>query len=112
MTGMHEVALMDGILDEVSARVGERRVALVHLEIGELAGVSSDALRFCFELCATTPPFVDAKLEIETIGGAARCNICGVELAMPMLGTPCSCGSFDRSITRGRELRLAFVEVI
>jgi len=31
---------------------------------------------------------------------------------MPQLGTPCACGSFDRAITRGDELKLAYVEVI
>jgi hydrogenase nickel incorporation protein HypA/HybF len=109
---MHELALMSGLVDSVVEQIGDRRVRIVAVEIGELAGISIDALQFCFELCANDTPLARAALEIESIAGVARCNRCGIEAAMPSLGAPCACGSFDRAITRGTELRLAYVEVV
>src|SRR6185437_6461078 len=101
---MHELALMSGLVESVVEQIGDRAIAVVRLEIGELAGVSLDALRFCFELCTNETSLARAALEIESIAGAARCNHCGVEAAMPSLGVPCACGSFDRAITHGTEM--------
>jgi hydrogenase nickel incorporation protein HypA/HybF len=109
---MHELALMGGLVETVVEQIGDRRVAAVAVEIGELAGISVDALRFCFELCANETPLAQAALEIRSIAGAGRCNSCGIEAAMPSFCAPCACGSFDRAITRGTELRLAYVEVL
>jgi hydrogenase nickel incorporation protein HypA/HybF len=109
---MHELALMSGLVDSVVEQIGDRRVARVAVEIGELAGISTEALQFCFELCANETPLAHAALDIESIAGAGRCNACGLEAAMRSLGAPCACGSFDRAITRGTELRLAYVEVL
>jgi len=109
---MHELAIMQSVVDAVVEEIGDRRVARVKLEIGELSGVACSALEFCFDVCAHETSLEGATLELATIAGAARCRTCGAESAMPQLGTPCACGSFDRAITRGDELKLAYVEVI
>jgi hydrogenase nickel incorporation protein HypA/HybF len=109
---MHELALMDGLIDAVVAHTGDRPIARVVLAIGELAGVVPDALHFCFGVCSHATPLEHASLDIETVAGSAQCNACGLEAAMPALGTPCPCGSFDRAITRGQELQIAYVEVL
>jgi hydrogenase nickel incorporation protein HypA/HybF len=111
-TPMHELAIMQSVVDAVVDQIGDQQIVRVCLEIGELSGVARDSLRFCFDVCVHETALANATLELATVAGEARCRVCGVEAAMPLLGTPCACGSFDRAITRGDELRLAYVEVL
>lgn len=48
---MHELALIEGAIEAVSARLGQRRVTRVRLRAGPLAAVLPDAMRFCFDVC-------------------------------------------------------------
>jgi hydrogenase nickel incorporation protein HypA/HybF len=108
---VHELALMESVVEEVLARTGNRRVALVRLEIGELAGVMADAMRFSFDVCTAGTRLEGAVLDIVSIAGRARCNQCGNEQPMPAYGLPCTCGSFDRALLSGDELRVKEAEV-
>ena len=109
---MHELAIMESVIDELADRLGPERVAIVRLEIGTLAGVDVDALRFCFDVCTRGTRFAGAQLEILAIAARARCHTCGNEQATRALGAACSCGSFDRELVTGDELRLKDVEVV
>jgi hydrogenase nickel incorporation protein HypA/HybF len=108
---MHELALMEGIVAHVLDRV-DAVVARVTLEIGELAGIDIDALRFCFDVCTADTPLAGAELDIRRVTGRARCRTCGSEQATRSLTAACACGSFDRELIAGGELRLKEVEVI
>jgi len=108
---VHELALMEGMVDAVIDRVGDERIAAVRLAIGTLAGVDIEALRFCFEVCAKDTTLAGATLEIRSIDARARCRSCGVEHAPRSFASPCSCGSFDRELLAGDELRLEEVEI-
>jgi hydrogenase nickel incorporation protein HypA/HybF len=110
--GVHELAVMESVVDAITEQVGDVKVAIVHLEIGELAGVDLDALQFCFDVCCRGTDLDGAELAIARIRGRARCRTCGIEGPMPHLGAPCRCGSFDRELTAGDELRLKDVEVL
>lgn len=71
LAGMHELALIDGVVDAALRGAGGARVVAVRLEVGRAACVCVDALRFCFELCTTNTPLADAQLEIDEIDGDA-----------------------------------------
>jgi hydrogenase nickel incorporation protein HypA/HybF len=109
---VHELSIMSGVVDVVIERAEGAKIALVRLEIGQLAGVAADALAYCFEICADGTPLAGAALDIISIEGRARCAACGIDHAQPWLGAPCACGSFDQVVTAGTELRLKEVEVI
>lgn len=109
---MHELAVMESVVDAIAEQLGDIKVAIVRLEIGELAGVDLDSLHFCFEVCSRGTELDGAELAIARVRGRARCRTCGVEGPMPHLGAPCACGSFDRELTAGDELRLKNVEVL
>jgi hydrogenase nickel incorporation protein HypA/HybF len=87
-------------------------VTRVVLEIGKLAAVLPDALRFCFDLCAEETPLAGASLVIIETPGRARCRACGgaVELERP-LGL-CTCGSTDLEWLSGEELKIKEFEVV
>jgi hydrogenase nickel incorporation protein HypA/HybF len=109
---VHELALVESMIDDVSDQLAiNERVAIVVLEIGELAGVSIDVLRFAFAAVTPGTPLAGAALSITTVAGRARCRTCGAVHALPTLASPCPCGSFDRELLEGAEIRLKEVEV-
>ncbi|HEY1558548.1 MAG TPA: hydrogenase maturation nickel metallochaperone HypA [Kofleriaceae bacterium] len=107
---MHELALMESVVDTIVDRISDP-IAVVRLEIGKLAGVDVEALRFCFGVCTQGTGLADATLDIVAIDGRARCRSCGAEFALRSLAAPCACGSFEREVVAGHELRLKEVEV-
>lgn len=109
---VHELAVMESVVETVREQLGPEAVTLVRLEIGELAGVDHAALRFCFEVCTAGTPLAGAELDIVRIAGRARCRSCGGEHPAPSLASPCPCGSFDRELVAGDELRLKEIEVV
>lgn len=109
---VHELALMGSVVERIVAQTEGSQILVVRLEIGRLAGVAIDALRFCFEVCARGTTVEGSTLEIIEIGGRARCQTCGIERVITTLISPCACGSFDQQVLSGHELRLKEVEVL
>jgi hydrogenase nickel incorporation protein HypA/HybF len=108
---VHELALMESVVDAVIEQIGEERVAIVRLEIGELSGVAVDAMRFSFDVCVRGTSLDGASLDIVSIPGRARCGQCELEYPLTSFTLPCPCGSFERELVAGDELRLTEVEV-
>lgn len=70
---MHELAIMHGIVESVTEKSGGVRILRIVLEIGELAAVLPDALRFCFDIAAEGTLAEGATLDIRhTAGDALR----------------------------------------
>lgn len=108
---VHELSIMEGVVDAITEQLGDQRVALVRLEIGALAGVDLETLKFCFEVCTRGTILESSELAILSVAARARCHACGEERPLPSLVAPCPCGSFDRELTAGDELRVKDVEV-
>jgi hydrogenase nickel incorporation protein HypA/HybF len=108
---LHELALMESMVSAVVERVGPTRVTTVRLEIGRLAAVVPEALRFCFDVCAQGTALEGATLEIASIAGRARCRSCGGEREIESYAELCECGATDLAVLAGEELRIKNVEV-
>lgn len=112
---MHEMSLADGVLRviEDSARAnGFSRVKTVWLEIGALAGVEAEAMRFCFDAVVKDTLVEGARLEIATIEGRGRCFACGETVAIQLRYDPCPlCGGYPVEPTGGTEMRVKELEV-
>lgn len=108
---MHELAIAESVLQTITARTADRKVHAVRLQIGKLAGVSLDSLRFCFDLAAAGTGVDGAVLEIVEPSGRARCQSCQAEFALDELIMLCACGSSDVRVLAGNELRILSVEV-
>jgi hydrogenase nickel incorporation protein HypA/HybF len=109
---MHELALTQAILAQVTARCGEARIARVIVSIGKLSGVMPDAVRFCFPLVAEATTAANATLEVLEPDGRARCRACGREVTMESLLSRCACGGTDLDWLAGQELAIVAVEVV
>jgi hydrogenase nickel incorporation protein HypA/HybF len=70
---MHELALMEDLVDAVSSEIADAKVHVVRLILGRESCVSRHALEFCFELCTNGTALEGAALEIvETAGDELR----------------------------------------
>lgn len=108
---MHELGLTQSIVAICAERAAGLRVKRVRLEIGKFAGVLPEAVRFCFDLCATGTPVEGAALEIIETPGLAICRACGGQVKLHDPFGCCSCGSADLELIGGRELRVRNMEV-
>ena len=66
---MHELAIVEGVIDAVMEKLPDATVTCVRLDIGTLSGVVPDALRFSFELATEGTNLAGAELEISEVPG-------------------------------------------
>ena len=109
---MHELAIAESVVASVLERTGGRRVAVVRLRVGRLAGVVPDALSFCFDLAATGTSLEGASLELVEEHGRAHCRTCACDFTVDDPILLCGCGSADVELLSGRDLSVTSVEVL
>jgi len=112
---MHEMSLCEGILGVLQQQAKQQnyqRVKTVFLEIGALAGVEPDALRFSFDVVMQGTLAEQARLEILLVPGEAWCLGCGTAVTVQQLYDACpNCGSFQLQISDGQQMRIKELEV-
>lgn len=113
---MHEMALAEGVLNviEDAARVqGFAQVKTVWLEIGRLAAVEPEALRFSFDVVKRGTIADAASIEIVDVPGQAWCMQCGDTVAIEERGAACpACGSYQLQVSGGEDMRVSELEVV
>ncbi len=108
---MHELSIAEAVVEACAQRAEGARVVRVRLEVGALAAVMPDALRFCFDICAQETPVEGAALEIDEIPGRAVCRHCERAFTLRSLLDRCTCGGDNLEIVAGEELRVKEMEV-
>ncbi len=112
---MHELGITQNIVDlaeRTACEHGALRVLSVAVEIGELSGISADAVDFCFGACAQGTLLEGARLIIRLIPGGVRCRACGEESSVDRQTFACpACGAWDLEILQGEELKILEVEI-
>lgn len=113
---MHELSLAGGILrvlEQTRERDPFERVTQLRLEVGALAGVEVEALRFALNSIATNTILAGASIEIDTPPGGAWCLPCSqnVEIGSRLDACP-RCGSHQLQATGGTALRVVDMQVI
>ncbi len=112
---MHEMSICESIvnvIEEQAAAQGFGRVRRVRLEIGPLAGVETEALRFSFDVVTRGSLAEGAALEIIETPVTGWCMPCGQPVAVRERFDACpECGSYQVQITGGEELRIKDLEV-
>ncbi len=112
---MHEMSICESVLrvlEEQSQEQNFRRIKTVWLEIGALAGVELDALRFGFDVVMKGSLAEEARLEIVEKPGEAWCMQCGKTVAVARRFDACpDCGGYQLQITGGEELQIKELEV-
>ncbi len=112
---MHELSLcasIVGVIEEQAKVQNYGRVTLVRLEVGALAGVEVEAMRFGFEVVARDTVADGARLEIIDLPGQAWCLPCGQTVPEYRRFEACpACGGYELQVTAGEELRIKELEV-
>jgi hydrogenase nickel incorporation protein HypA/HybF len=112
---MHEMSICEGILQVLEQQAGPqgyRRVKTVWLEIGGLAGVEVDALRFGFDVVMKGSLAENARLEIIDIPAEAWCMQCSKAVPVKQRFDACPyCQGHQLQVTGGEQLRIKELEV-
>jgi hydrogenase nickel incorporation protein HypA/HybF len=112
---MHEMSLAEGVLQliEDAARAQAfSRVTVVWLEIGRLAGVEAEAMKFCFDAVARGSLAEGARLEVIATPGSGWCADCAASVALTeAIGACPHCGGYQVRVTGGTEMRVKELEV-
>ncbi|MCX7627620.1 MAG: hydrogenase maturation nickel metallochaperone HypA [Methylophilaceae bacterium] len=112
---MHELSLAEHVLqlmEEAAARQGFSRVRGVWLEIGQLAAVEVEALRFAFESVARGSLADGAALHVIELPGQGWCARCAATVHVGEQPAACPrCGSPGVQILGGTEMRVKELEV-
>jgi hydrogenase nickel incorporation protein HypA/HybF len=112
---MHEMSLSRGIVDlieDAARRDGFSTVRTVWLEIGKLASVETQSLRFCFDVATRGSCADGARLEIVSTPGQAWCLACSRPIAIDSALADCPlCGSGQVQVTGGMDMRVKELEV-
>ena len=111
---MHEVSLCQRILkivEEQAAAQSLGRVTKVCLELGALAGVEAEALRFGFDAVAKGSIVENAELEIIDVPAFARCGQCEKEVPIKQRYDACpACGGLPLEVLGGEALNVIALE--
>jgi hydrogenase nickel incorporation protein HypA/HybF len=112
---MHEMSLVESVLEiveEEALRQGASRVHVVVLEIGALACAEPEAMRFCFDVVSRGTPAEGARLDIVQVPGAGTCRDCGHGMAVTERFAACPrCGGHRVRMIGGDALRVREMEV-
>ncbi|HHM04299.1 MAG TPA: hydrogenase maturation nickel metallochaperone HypA [Gammaproteobacteria bacterium] len=112
---MHEISLCERVLQVLEEQAGVqryRKVKTVWLEVGALAGVEVEALRFGFDVVMKDSIAAGARLEIIAVPGQAWCPQCGKKVAIRQRFDGCpGCGGHQLQVTAGEALRIRELEV-
>lgn len=107
---MHELGLCKSIIEIIQQKALDTqctKVKKIILEIGQLASIDNDALRFSFALATKGTVLQGAVLEIIEIPGEAFCSSCQKRGPLQRYYDGCvTCGGHALEIVQGEELRV------
>ena len=113
---MHELSIAMNLIDiacEESRARNDAVVHAVHVKVGQLSGVVSEALCSAFEIAREQTVLAETRLVIEDAPVKVDCPTCGGEqLADSIQSLHCSvCGTIAPDITQGLELEVVALEL-
>ena len=112
---MHEMSICEsiiGVIEQAAVAQSFNKVNMVRLEIGPLAGVELEALRFSFDVVTRGSIAQGARLEVIELPMDAWCMQCAKKVTVKQRYDACpDCNSYQVQITGGDELRIKDMEV-
>jgi len=112
---MHEMSLAESvrqIVEDAARGQGFSKVKTVILEIGQLAVVEPEAMRFCFDAVMRGSIAEGAALQIIDLPGEGWCLQCAAAVPIAeQLATCPQCGGYQVQPTGGMQMRVKELEV-
>lgn len=112
---MHEMSLCESLVQLIEEQAESQQfnhVTKVFVEVGALAGVELDAIRFCFDIVCRDSVASDAKLVITELPASAWCFDCSKTVTITDRLDPCPiCNGYSLKCQGGDEMRIKELEV-
>ena len=112
---MHELSIALGIVkiaEDETKKANAKKVDLIELEIGTLAGIEFDSLDFVWPSAVKDTVLENAKKDTIIIEAKGKCLDCDTIFDLKNVFDPCpKCNSFLKGIIQGKELRVKSIEV-
>jgi hydrogenase nickel incorporation protein HypA/HybF len=110
---MHELTLCRSIGSIVREHAGDRRVQVVHLEVGQLRQVVPGTLVRCWSIVNEGTVCEGSVLDVEHVPAELTCDDCGARTTMEELRIACGgCGGTNVRVTAGEELLVTSIELV
>ena len=107
---MHEMSLALSIIEqtrEAAEKEGAIRVLEVEIEVGRLAGVLADSLRFCLEVLRAPEGVKETVFRVTEVAADGCCRLCEAVFSADSFFAVCpACGSDDVAISGGQGLKI------
>ncbi|MDU8929653.1 hydrogenase maturation nickel metallochaperone HypA [Alisedimentitalea sp. MJ-SS2] len=112
---MHEMSICESIVSVIEEQAMVQsfdKVNMVRLEVGALAGVELEALKFSFDVVTRGSIAEGATLDVIELPVSGWCMPCAKAITVRERYDACAdCGSYQIQITGGDELRIKEMEV-
>ncbi len=114
---MHELSIaysLVEIAEQAATSIGIRRVEVVHLRLGVLAGVVQEALLFGYEIAARGTVLEGSRLAIQELPVVVHCPRCRADRPLSSIQDfRCPvCGEPTGQIVQGQELEIVSLEYV
>ena len=113
---MHELGIAQQLIETAVALLppDATSISRLRVQVGALAGVSADELRFGFEAVRQETPCAQAELHLEILPAVAHCPQCSSDFAVHTVDDLLcpTCGSNAVNVVQGKELIIASLDVI
>jgi hydrogenase nickel incorporation protein HypA/HybF len=110
---MHEISLMENLLEivgDAARKENGGKVTVIHLRIGEMSAVNTDALNFAFEVLSKGTVAEGGRLECERVPLEMRCSVCGATSRPEDFVFRCPrCGATEVVLNAGREMEIDYI---
>ena len=112
---MHEMSIAMNIVDiacKEAQSEGAPFISVIELDVGKLAGVMIDSLKFCYESVCKGTLAENSQLVVNELPGKGHCLKCNSEFEIDSFMALCPhCESYEVEIKQGRELKLKAVTI-
>lgn len=112
---MHEMSLAIRIVDiavSEAKKVKARVVTEIEIEVGQLAGVTAEALSFCLDAAARGTMAEGAAFTLISVPGQGYCLACERQMPISEFPAQCpECRGFGVTINSGTELKIRSILV-
>lgn len=107
---MHEMSIAMNIIEIVCAAAENNEaehISCIEIEIGSLAGVMAESLKFCFDAASRHTLAEGAQLKIIPLPARGKCSVCETEIEIESFATPCpDCNGFLYQISSGTDIKI------
>lgn len=112
---MHELSIAQNIVEIAIDSVPDKdrnKIERIMLEIGDMSGIVSDSLQFCFDVIKKDTPLKNTEMIIKKIPFLIFCNSCKAETTNEFGIRSCGiCNEFNTRVISGTEMKITGLEL-